>query len=476
MIGDPRQVMPVGHSGAMELARRTATANAELDAVRRFLNPDGKVNQAYADLTLRMRQPRDRQDAETVASILVDGIEGAVVTAADSTMAAQKAAVDRWFAVTAPQAGGSRAKTVAIVTSTNEQAQTLNEAIQARRIQTGALDPSTSAEGIDGQLLLRGDVVQTRQNSSQLGVENRALWRVLQIRDDGSIDLVATDHASVTRTVPAAYARENVHLAYASTVHGIQGETVDASIVMPGVDASGLYVGMTRGRELNEVITLAASRSAQVEQLASTMMRGTSEASFEDAAAAARLDLSQAAKPAEQPTPKRGPVEMHRWDDDSARPFGWVPDVAQLVAKSRADLEAARTALTRSNDQLQEQQQTVAEIERRLAQMEAQLHARPGDDTRLKETHQLAATLRTRLKELQSGSRGNYREYTTALSRWEASRSEAVLRDQLTPELRSWEDSARTASAQRAVQRRVQTTEHPAPQQQPTPPSGPSLR
>lgn len=75
MIGDPRQVMPVGHSGAMELARRTATANAELDAVHRFRHPDGTTNQAYADLTLRMRQPRDRQDAETVASILVDGIE-----------------------------------------------------------------------------------------------------------------------------------------------------------------------------------------------------------------------------------------------------------------------------------------------------------------------------------------------------------------------------------------------------------------
>ena len=110
-----------------------------------------------------------------------------------------------------------------------------------------------------------------------------------------------------------------------------------------------------------------------------------------------------------------------------------------------------------------------------IAQLEAQLHARPEDDTRLKETHHLAATLRARLKELQTGSRGNYREYTTALSRWESSRSEAVLRDQLTPELRSWEDSARTAAAQRAIQRRVQTTNHPAPQQ-PTPRSGPSLR
>lgn len=476
LIGDPRQVMPVGHSGAMELARRTATATAELDSVHRFRAADGSANQAYADLTLRMREPRDRQDAETVAAVLVDGIEGAVVTAADSTMAAQKAAVERWFAVTATQRPGAGQKTVAIVTSTNEQAQTLNEAIQARRIQDGALDASTSAEGIDGQLLLRGDVVQTRQNSSQLGVENRALWRVVQIREDGSIDLVATDHGSVTRTLPADYARDNVHLAYASTVHGIQGETVDASIVMPGVDASGLYVGMTRGRELNEVITLAATRAAQVEQLASTMMRGAAEASFEDATAAARLDLSQAAKPAEQPsTPRTNAADMHRWDDHEARPFGWVPDVAQLVANSREALETTRAALARSNDQLQEQQHTASEVERRLAQLEAQLHARPGDDSRLRETQRLAETLRARLKELQSSSRTNYREYTTALARWESSRAEAQLRDRLTPELKGWEDSARLAVAQRAVQRR-EASQQPTVPQQPTSRPGPSLR
>lgn len=477
MIGDPRQVMPVGHSGAMELARRAATANAELNTVHRFRSADGSTNQAYADLTLRMRDPRDRQDAESVATTLVDGIEGAIVTAAESTMAAQKAAVDRWFTVSASQRPGARPRTVAIVTSTNDQAQMLNEAIQARRIQAGALDATTNAEGIDGQLLLCGDVVQTRQNSTKLGVENRALWRVLRIRDDGSIDLVATDHGSVTRTIPADYARENVHLAYASTVHGIQGETVDASIVMPGVDASGLYVGMTRGRELNEVITLAATRSAQVEDLASTMMRGTSEASYDDAAAAARLDLHQAAKPAVQSsTPRSSAVEMHRWDDNEARPFGWVPDVDQLVATSREALETTRAALARSNDQLQEQQHTAAEVERRLAHLEAQHHARQSDDHRLHETQQLAQTLRDRLKELQRGSRTNYREYTTALTRWEAARTEAQLRDRLTPELRGWEDSARLAVAQRAVQRRAETSpQHPAPQQ-PAPRSGPSLR
>jgi exodeoxyribonuclease V alpha subunit len=330
MIGDPRQVRPVGLSGAMELARRAATANTELDSVHRFRKADGTTNQEYADLTLRMREPDGREDAIRVATTLVDGIEGAVVTAAESSMAAQKAAVNRWFQITAPPVSGGRGRTVAIVTSTNEQ--TLNEAIQ-----TGTLDASRSVEGMDGQLLLRGDIVQTRKNSRQLGVENRALWRVARLHRDGSADLIATDNGGATRTVPAAYLQEQVHLAYASTVHGIQGETVDASIVMPDVDASGLYVGMTRGRDWNEVITLATTRAAQIDQLASTMMRSVSEASFDDVVSAARLDLNQAAKPL-PPVAEQAAENAPRWDDRNARPYGWVPDIDQLAARNREQL------------------------------------------------------------------------------------------------------------------------------------------
>ena len=53
--------------------------------------------------------------------------------------------------------------------------------------------------------------------------------------------------------IPAEYATRFVELAYATTVHGAQGETVDAAHVLIGehTGASSAYVAMTRGREHN---------------------------------------------------------------------------------------------------------------------------------------------------------------------------------------------------------------------------------
>ena len=62
------------------------------------------------------------------------------------------------------------------------------------------------------------------------------------------------------------YALEHLQLAYASTVHGIQGETTDAAVVGPDVDAAGLYVGLTRGRHQNVAITVARTDEEAIAQ------------------------------------------------------------------------------------------------------------------------------------------------------------------------------------------------------------------
>ena len=55
------------------------------------------------------------------------------------------------------------------------------------------------------------------------------------------------------RELPSGYVNEHVELAYATTIHGAQGETVDHAHVSIGetTGAAAAYVAMTRGRQAN---------------------------------------------------------------------------------------------------------------------------------------------------------------------------------------------------------------------------------
>lgn len=92
------------------------------------------------------------------------------------------------------------------------------------------------------------------------------------------------------------YAAEHVQLAYATTVHGFQGETTDVALVGPGVNAAGLYVGLTRGRRTNEAIVIAGSASSARQRLAEEMMRGQPEIELDDTIRGAKNDLVRAAR------------------------------------------------------------------------------------------------------------------------------------------------------------------------------------
>ncbi|WP_240658513.1 AAA family ATPase [Microbacterium sp. CPCC 204701] len=280
MVGDHLQAMPVGHAGAMACMTRRATAVVELTAVHRFRDP------SYAALTLRMREPASKDHALAVAVDLDQRGHIHRVTDAAHARDVMVEAYFRWAA--------SR-KRVALVTSTNDEADAINEAIQERRIELGQLSQVRLAVGQGEQRLLEGDVVQTRLNDRATDVENRALWTIRRIGTD-ALALVALGDSGDVRRVSLDYAAEHVHLAYASTVHGIQGETTDASIVGPAVDASGLYVGMTRGRLHNEAIAIARTPDAAREQIADSMMRGVVEVTIEDSMRAARRELGRAAR------------------------------------------------------------------------------------------------------------------------------------------------------------------------------------
>lgn len=280
MVGDHLQAMPVGHSGAMACMARRSGAVVEMSAVHRFRDAE------YAALTLRMRDPVSRDAALEVADELAQ--RGQVHAITDQRMA-------RDLMLHAYFAAASGRQRIALVVATNDEADAINDEIQQRRVDRGDLDLRAIAVGMDEQRILIGDVVQTRLNDTVAGVENRAVWIVRDITAEG-VELVSTTDSADIRRVSADYTAEHVHLAYASTVHGIQGETTDVSMVGPGVDAAGLYVGMTRGRLRNDAIALVKPHQTAAGVIADAMMRGLPEMTLDDARAAARAELARAAR------------------------------------------------------------------------------------------------------------------------------------------------------------------------------------
>lgn len=254
-------------------------ADLELPGIHRCLDP------AWADLTTRLRHPDTDIEARAVAAELIRTGHVAAVAGEDE---ARQAMADAW-------ADASRlGQSLALVTATHARAQRVGEAIQAHRIAAGHLDTSRVPLGQDGQPIYAGDIVQARCNDTAAGVQNRQHWIVKAITLE-SVSLAATGDSSGLRKISYDYAAGHFHSGYASTAYGIQGETTDVSLVGPGVDASGLYVGLARGRHDNTALVVAGSEASARAQLVEAMQHQPIEETLEKNRAAARAELDRAA-------------------------------------------------------------------------------------------------------------------------------------------------------------------------------------
>jgi ATP-dependent exoDNAse (exonuclease V) alpha subunit len=103
-------------------------------------------------------------------------------------------------------------------------------------------------------------------------VKNRHRWIVDEVGIDGSVTVSDEGRGGVT--LPRSYVADSLTLAYASTAMAAQGRTVDHSILLVDgpIDAPGLYVPMTRGREGNDVWVVTDS-SGPADVLAHVMHR-----------------------------------------------------------------------------------------------------------------------------------------------------------------------------------------------------------
>ncbi|WP_345763386.1 AAA family ATPase [Diaminobutyricibacter sp. McL0608] len=292
LVGDQHQALPVGHSGAMALFWRRATRQVELLTIHRFRDP------AWADLSLRLRRPDDQDEAARTAEEL---IRTGHVLLSNSEVDARIAMVGAWF-----EAARAR-KSIALVTATHAEAQSVSEEIQARRIADGSVQTSEAVSGQGGQQLFVGDIVQTRRNDSTTDVQNRQNWVVKSVSSQHVLLASASDSTDLRR-ITHDYAGSHLHLAYATTVYGVQGETTDLSVVGPGVDAAGLYVGMTRGNANNVAIVVAPTEGSARNVLVETMQRRVVEETIEKSRAAARADFNRSAQSDTGPIASDSPV------------------------------------------------------------------------------------------------------------------------------------------------------------------------
>jgi ATP-dependent exoDNAse (exonuclease V) alpha subunit len=233
-IGDRHQLPAVGRGGALDHAMAWAhpTSVVSMNQVHRFADPD------YAELSLQMR---DGRGADAVFDRLLER-RHVVVHGSEA---------ERMAALASVGADGAF-----VLAETREQVSALNLAIRHRVV-------GDHQEGVvtqRGDVIGLGDRVATRRNDPTLGVTNGQTWTVIGTRDDGSL-IVHEPGAGRDRELPTTYVNEHVELAYATTVYGAQGETVDAAHVAIGdsTGAASAYVAMTRGRQSNTAHLVASS-------------------------------------------------------------------------------------------------------------------------------------------------------------------------------------------------------------------------
>ncbi|MGH8880752.1 MAG: ATP-binding domain-containing protein, partial [Stackebrandtia sp.] len=142
-----------------------------------------------------------------------------------------------------------------MVASTNTDVTTLSARARADRVGRGEVEDAGVGLA-DGNTAGVGDWIVTRDNdrrlilsSGQDFVRNGTTWTVRKRYADGSLKVTARN-GNGTTVLPAAYVETSVELAYATTVHRVQGATVDTAhaLITDEMAREHLYVAATRAR------------------------------------------------------------------------------------------------------------------------------------------------------------------------------------------------------------------------------------
>jgi exodeoxyribonuclease V alpha subunit len=285
LVGDRHQLPAVGRGGVLDIAARWAPPDAcvSLDVVYRFSDPD------YAAVSLAMRtgisltaarhacgERRGKRvglNAGGCYQDVADGKAGGedrgerVGEVFDALLACDQIRIypceaERTHALAELAVASilSGEQAMLVMADTHDQVAALNGVIRDRLVAAGRVDDVRATITVAGERLGVGDRVATRRNDRALGVANRDTWTITAAAADGTLTVQGNGRAGV-RALPAGYVREQVELAYATTVYGAQGETTPTGHLLLGEHTTGsaAYVGLTRGRNLNVAHLVAAN-------------------------------------------------------------------------------------------------------------------------------------------------------------------------------------------------------------------------
>ncbi len=230
LVGDPQQLQSI-EAGAAFRSLHERHGGVEIGEVRR--QHEGWQREATRELaTGRTGDAIRAYD------------EAGMVRAAETREAARKQLVEHWDRDRKLDPNASRI----ILTYTNDEVRTLNEAARDRMRASGDLghDVSLKVERGD-RAFASGDRIMFLRNERSLEVKNGTL---------GTVERVSEQHMSVRTDEGRRVAFDtkdyrDLDHGYAATVHKTQGMTVDRTHVLatPGMDSHGAYVAMSRHRD-----------------------------------------------------------------------------------------------------------------------------------------------------------------------------------------------------------------------------------
>lgn len=237
LAGDHRQLGAVGAGGAMSMVEATGVSY-HLTEPRRF------SAEWEADASLRLREG-------DVSALVEYRTHGRIVdggTFDDTATAAVRGYLADYLT----------GRDTRLMVDTNEQAATVSARVRAELVALGRVTEDGVLLGRQGTTAGVGDVVEARRLAWDLagydgnvrGPITRERYTVTDVRPDGSLRVDAGTHQL---TLPPEYVADDLALAYATTVHAVEGATVYSthSIATTNTSRAAQYVELTRGTDSN---------------------------------------------------------------------------------------------------------------------------------------------------------------------------------------------------------------------------------